>query len=483
MRKARPNPYVFGGALRSTDENAYIVRPAEIAVIKLLQTGRFAQLAEPRQQGKTSLINRLKSVLSGMSVIEVTASDYDPATPEDWYALIGDAIYRQARLKKGLLPRGSTLRAPEHRNNWADFLSQLSDEAAHKVVVALDEVDLIGFPNSDHFYSVIKNVRDRQHNLSFLLSGCFHPNDLVKNLAVSPFNAANRVRLPDFSAAEVLELATRGPWPRHRDSKLAGEVFKWTDGHPYITEFIFYRVAEEGTRYDVESAVEEFVLEDSVNLPRILAELSSETNNRLRAALDRILEGERVGISESQPNAATTRLRLLGAIKPMAGQICKVRNRIYEQVFRRQQRRHDVFISYRREDDIWADRLKLELESFGLRCFLDRTAIKPGRQYPPALFNAIETSTCVVLLLNRDSLLACKDPRDWIRVEVEHADKSNVQVIPVLIRDSPRPDANGLPASMKSIAKAHSIRIDVATFMNAVKLIQEAVERPGSAHK
>src|SRR2546430_10398396 len=126
MRELGQNPFVYGGALTKKDRRGHVIREAEGEVIRLLRVGRFVQLAEPRQQGKTSLISRLGDVLSRSCIIHVTASDYDPEKAGDWYALIGNLICKQARSRVGVLPRGSNIEPPVHRNQWSEFLTQLA---------------------------------------------------------------------------------------------------------------------------------------------------------------------------------------------------------------------------------------------------------------------------------------------------------------------------------------------------------------------
>ena len=418
-------------------------------------------------------------MLNKSRIIDVKASNYVADPPEQWYPLIGGAIYRQAVSRPGLFPRGAKVRPPENPNQWADFLTQIATLATVPTVIAIDEVDLIRFQGADHFYSVIKNVRDlKKSNLSFILSGCFHPDHLVQNKDVSPFNAANRVRLPDFTAEQVLALAQQGPWDDTVAPVLAEEVFHWADGHPYITQYLLSKVAGQGERRDVEAAVEEFLQEDCENLPRIFRELERAENQSLRLELDQILAGARVGVSETMPNAASTRLRLLGVVKPARDGICQVRNLIYERTLRRVQRDHDIFISYRREDDIWADKLLGELEADGVRCFMDRRDIKPGQAYPKVLLNAIETAACVVLVLNHGSLKECAAPGDWLRIEVEHALKSKKPVIPALIRDCPVPNPEMLPPSMQGIELAQALTLTLEGLPEVATSIHAAITQP-----
>src|ERR1035438_742447 len=472
--KLKRNPFVSGGGLAGT-EKVYVIREADREVTDLLRAGRFVQLAEPRQQGKSSLINRLSILLEKSRIIDVKASNYVADPPEQWYPLISGAIYRQAVSRPGLFPRGAKLRPAEDPNQWADFLTHIATLATVPTVIAIDEVALIHFKNSDHFYSVIKNVRDLpKSNLSFILSGCFHPADLVKNRLVSPFNAANRVRLPDFTPNQVLALAQQGPWDDAVASVLSKQVFHWADGHPYVTQYLLSKVVEQGARRDVETAVEEFLQEDTENLPAILRELESVDNQSLWLTLEQILAGERVGVSEALPNSPATRLRLLGVVKPDRDGICQIRNRIYERALRRLQQTQRVFISYRREDDIWAVKLREELVADGVRCFIDRD-LKPGQAYPEALQNAIESAACVVLVLNHGSLKDCAKPGDWLRIEVEHALKFNRLVIPVLIKDTPAPTPEMLPPSMRRIADAQTLTLTLKGFPEVAKSIHTAI--------
>jgi hypothetical protein len=334
-RGAMPN-FKAGGAI-TADNECYITRHADEMVARNVRTRSFTHLLEPRQQGKSSLINRLKDPIHGVGsvIIDIKADNYKPSESENWYFLIGKEILRQVQGHPDLLPRDSGIKVPRSGNAWCGFLVDLALKVTRETVVAIDEVDVIRFDGSDQFYSAIKNVSDlEQRKLSFLLSGCLHPHDLIQDRAVSHFDTGNRVELEDFDQKRVRELVEKGDWPvEHRD-RLAARIFYWTDGHPYITQWLCHSLSPAAcSDKEVDAAVDTWIRHDSSNLPRIVSALQMAPD--LGEELRQLLGGKRIMLYSRDARAPHNRLRLLGVIKEDQQGFCIIRNRIYKRVFRR----------------------------------------------------------------------------------------------------------------------------------------------------
>lgn len=114
--------------------------------------------------------------------------------------------------------------------------------------------------------------------------------------------------------------------------------------------------------------------------------------------------------------------------------------------------KYDVFISYRRDGgDSFAMILKNELKERGLKVFHDVESLRSG-DFNRQLYQQIEESGKVVLVLPPNGLDRCiYDPKDWVRLEIEHAIRCGKDIIPIMMRGFSFPD--GLPAPLDTLPR------------------------------
>lgn len=65
---------------------------------------------------------------------------------------------------------------------------------------------------------------------------------------------------------------------------------------------------------------------------------------------------------------------------------------------------YDVFVSYARSDEAVAAELNGWLSAQGLRTFFDRSALRPGLRWIPALEDAIERSLAIIILVGKHGI-------------------------------------------------------------------------------
>lgn len=331
------SPFKAGGALTDEHDLVYVERQADLDALSHLRRMDYLLLIEPRQQGKTSLINRLMRH-SGLVHVVVAYADMttlDRAMESSWYRTLCHRILRQFR---DFIPRDSWPSLPEKSIAWRDFLSDvalLAKDGNRRVVIALDEIGATTVSWATEFFSVLRDVYNSRQaepefkHLTFLLAGAFHPRDLIQDTKISPFNIAIRVRLSDFSLAEVRTLVSQADCLAERAAALAEHIHFWTDGQPYLTQLLCSYLGPNATPPDVDAGLERLLREDENHLPPILERLASD--DRLSAYVDRILKGERIKFVPSQ-NRRQAQLELLGVLKADSTGYCTIRNRLYEQI-------------------------------------------------------------------------------------------------------------------------------------------------------
>jgi len=131
----------------------------------------------------------------------------------------------------------------------------------------------------------------------------------------------------------------------------------------------------------------------------------------------------------------------------------------------------DIFISYRHSDSSHAagrifDRMVL---AFGNdRVFKDVNSIQVGaRDFVMEIKQQIESARVMLVVVgntwghvqNEKGMRRLEDPHDFVRIELEWGLKKDIPILPILLDDTPMPDAKNLPDSIKSFSKYQSTRV------------------------
>lgn len=124
----------------------------------------------------------------------------------------------------------------------------------------------------------------------------------------------------------------------------------------------------------------------------------------------------------------------------------------------------DVFISYRRDGGApMAHLLYHRLTADGYTVFLDAQLGK-GR-FDKELYKRIEDCTDFLLVVSANSLDRCKDPKDWVRREIEHALRCGKNIVPVIMSGCTIPE--DIPESIQAIQMYQGVPADLV-WKNAV---------------
>jgi hypothetical protein len=99
---------------------------------------------------------------------------------------------------------------------------------------------------------------------------------------------------------------------------------------------------------------------------------------------------------------------------------------------------YDVFISYARSDENPAAELNGWLSGQGLRTFFDRSELRPGLRWVPALEDAIGRSKAVAILVGKHGIGNTQQYERELAL-IRHTGEPEFPVIPVLMPgcDSP----------------------------------------------
>ena len=328
-----------GGALTEGQTDVYIERQADKDVLSHVLMMDYLLVIEPRQQGKTSLINRLRRHpgVGDCMFVYVDVTSPNRSTESAWYETLCPRILKQLSV---LIPDHQRPDIPHDSAGWRNFLQHIAVSASRserRVVIELDEIGAITFPGNTEFFSVLRDIYNSRQaesefgQLTFLLAGAFHPRNLIKDDKISPFNVAQRVRLLDFTREQVLELVRRGGWTSRQAESLSERIHYWTGGQPYLTQLLCTNLKQDATPSDVDAGIERVRREDENHLPPMLEKINGDVD--LRKYLENIQTGKQIKFYP-QENPRQSQLELIGVLKADNEGYCAIRNRIYEQVLR-----------------------------------------------------------------------------------------------------------------------------------------------------
>lgn len=334
-------PFQTGGPVRA-DSPVYIPREADTRAAMYLQRMDYITLVEPREQGKTGLINRLKEQFSpqgyAFAIRDLMPDQVHAAAEQDWYRSLGNRLLHQLQF----IPNEQRPDPPINSAVWEQFLADiatLAEQCGQRVVIVLDEIGAMPPAWATPFFSVIRSIyTSRQsfsfwQHLTFIIAGAFNPKDLIRDKTVSNFNIDQRIPLHDFDPGQVRQLTVHLQLPKAITEALAERIHYWTDGQPYLCQRLCsYLVAQtaqinqENAAAVVDTAVEQFFCDDTHHLSRI-SDLSATPD-----LLDyvRRITGKKPARFSPGVNPRQFRLaHISGVIKAGPGRYCQIRNRIY----------------------------------------------------------------------------------------------------------------------------------------------------------
>lgn len=328
--------YEDGGALLS-DSPVYVERKADTLAVQHLRRMDYITLVEPRQQGKTSLINRVQRAFpQGHVFAYMDLTGCDRQSEASWYESLCNWLWRQMRTSMG----GDHPQFPTSGNSWRNFLYDLAEQAEQRrlnLVLALDEAGAMEDCEwTTDFFSAIRSVyNSRQHmpcfrHITFVIAGAFNPREMIRDKAISNFNVDHRIVLHDFAPHQVEMLVQY--LPLHVSAQMVSRrLYEWTSGQPFLCQRICRYLLEQDapiTEDSVNAAITRFFHDDASHMSQILENLNADPE--LYAYAQRAV-AEKIKFSPSVNDWQFTLANVIGILAPDADDRCAIRNRIYQQ--------------------------------------------------------------------------------------------------------------------------------------------------------
>jgi len=146
-----------------------------------------------------------------------------------------------------------------------------------------------------------------------------------------------------------------------------------------------------------------------------------------------------------------------------------------------------IFISYRRSDSApHAGRLHDRLcDYFGPdKVFMDVDDIKPGADFVSLIGEKVASCDALIAIIGKGWLTRDKkgasrldDPTDFVRLEVEHALKRDILLIPALVEGAEMPRAEDLPGPLGELSQRQAVELSDKDFQYGVDKILAVLEK------
>ncbi len=367
--KVNPDVYTVGGTVQA-GSGVYISRTADEELLALCRASVYTYVLTPRQMGKSSLMIRTAQQLALENIksayVDLTKIVEKDITADQFYLGILTILRSRLKLRINVVEWWKARQEFSRPQRFTDFIEEIVLTEIHEpVVIFIDEIDkTIGLDFSDDFFASIRSLfQDRTRlaqlrRISFVLVGVATPSDLIKDEKTTPFNIGKRVELSDFTTEEGRPLIAGLGLPEESAIKVLENVYKWTNGHPYLTQRLFRTLVDENPANWTESEI------DSITAETFFGE-ESEKDNNLQFVRDMLTHSDRVADSESilttyreilreetpvyndEQSVVISHLKLSGVVCNK-GSVLQVRNEIYRQVFNEEWTKKHLPINWKR---------------------------------------------------------------------------------------------------------------------------------------
>ncbi|MGF1522656.1 MAG: AAA-like domain-containing protein [Leptolyngbyaceae cyanobacterium] len=263
--KSPPNPQPplpvadlrFPSGTLPLDSTFYIQRDWDTRCLQEIEMrGGLVRLKAPRQMGKSSLLARIRDRADELGYQTVTLDFLGM----DEHTFTNSSLFLKRLCT--LVSRELGLSSPRVTEFWDEeilgpqencteyFEDHILAKIDTSLFLGLDELDLL-FPYgavSSAFLTLLRSWNERarvDETWAKLKLAIAHSTEsyVVLKSNVSPFNVGLAVDLPEFTLAQVLELASKHGLPWSEDEVKALMVI--VGGHPYLTRLAVYHVAQQ----------------------------------------------------------------------------------------------------------------------------------------------------------------------------------------------------------------------------------------------
>ncbi|MEM7591081.1 MAG: AAA-like domain-containing protein [Cyanobacteria bacterium P01_A01_bin.83] len=348
------NYFKVGGSLPS-EHPTYIERQADHDIYHTLIQREFCYVLNSRQMGKSSLKLRTMRTLTndGFQCVEIDLGILSGATPDQWYGGLVAELWDELSLTSEIddLQWWSLHSKLPPVQRFLRFIEDvLLINCTSDIIIFLDEVDnIINLDFRDLFLTLIRNCYERRAKnkqycrLTFCLLGVATPSSLKIDRQLIPFGIGRAIQLTGFNLNEAKPLLRGLQDYFNQPEAILEDILYWTKGQPFLTQKICYLALKYHTSNQINIAqlIQQYIVEnweiqdEPEHLKTIRDRLlfNQENQSRLLTLYQRILDNQSIPIDGSEEQVE---LRLSGIVSIQEGNLLKVSNPIYLEVFNRE---------------------------------------------------------------------------------------------------------------------------------------------------
>ncbi|MDH3770842.1 MAG: AAA-like domain-containing protein, partial [Nitrospirota bacterium] len=312
---------------------------------------RPAYILHSPQMGKSSLIAHTAEQLNATShhAVLIDLSQFSlPPREEEWFHNIVRILDDSLDLSTDAMSWWANHPTVAPHTRLTQLMTEvILPEIIAPLVLFIDEIErTVALPFREHFFEWLTTLYESRatdsilYRLSFVVCGVATPSQLIPEGGPLLFQWSHRVVLSDFTLQEALPLAEGLSLPTDAANEMVTWVYRWTKGHPYLTQLLCQLLEEQHHMAWLETEVDEcsrhfIVSPQGLREPnfqfvrRALTEPDANGVSLLEPYLD-LLEGKTENLKTNP--AALEQLRLVGVLREDDEEIA-IRNTLYQEAF------------------------------------------------------------------------------------------------------------------------------------------------------
>jgi WD40 repeat protein len=303
--------------------------------------------------GKSSLIAHTAEQLNAKShhAVLIDLSQFSlPPREEEWFHNIVRILDDSLDLSTDAMSwwgKPAVFALPPYIRLTKLITEVILPEITKPLVLFIDEIErTMILPFREHFFEWLTTLYESRatdsilYRLSFVVCGVATPSQLIPEGGPLLFQWSHRVVLSDFTLQEALPLAEGLSLPTDAANEAVTWVYRWTEGHPYLTQLLCQLLEEQHRMAWLETEVDECIRHFIVSpqglrepnfqfVRRALTEPDVNGASLLEPYLD-LLEGKTENLKTNP--VALEQLRLVGVLREDDEEIA-IRNILYQEAF------------------------------------------------------------------------------------------------------------------------------------------------------
>lgn len=412
------SPYQARGTLTG---RSYIERDADNELQSAIKDNdRYPYFLAPRQSGKSSVMERTKSLLASddLRIVIIDLSLFSQKELDDFdqfelnfvamvYKKLG--VWEKLEINFNNLKQGPLF--------LLESMQLLLHSLTGRIIICIDELNvLLERDFKDDFLSQIRAIFNERASdpflkrIQFILSAAVSRSALISDPNRSPFNVGSQIILRDFDRDQVQKLVEVGNWLETMDIERASDrIYYWTSGSAFLSQSILEKAYRR--RYKMEAPQDICELIDDIVWEIIISAPQDVHFRNIRRQLEKqpsLLSKWKDWMDGMVPDMAVRERLLLAGI---SDEKRPIRNMIYRRIFSgggtldlipeiSRSFEYDVFLSYSPENKKTVHALAEQLKRDGLQVWLDSWVIQPGDSINLQIQNGLERSRNLVLCMS-----------------------------------------------------------------------------------